>query len=1130
MNSVKCMKKLRGITSIVLVLFMLFGIFPAKLFAYSEENISKEITYGEETKTVLFSVSDVYGKAGDTVKVTVDVYNNLGISNAKLTIGYDNNLKLAEIEKGNAFEILDFTPPGKNANEAYYNSPVTFLWDSLEDGSENDGNILVLTFFISEDAIAGDKYEINIFCDDGDVANSSLEPLDVVLENGYVEILDYTPGDVNGDGRINGTDITLLRRYITGGYGTVIVTDAADVNSDGRLNGTDVTLIRRYVTGGYGVQLKPALHICEHNLQKIDGKDPTCTEDGNSEYWFCSFCGKYFADEFGKNEISEESTVLHSTGHTIVIDEAVAPTYETTGLTEGSHCGICNKIIVEQQVVEKLDAKYHSVTYRNSTEKFSLPEISLDFTKYAEHAGLLDMPVPVVQGYNFIGWFTAPIGGQLVAHIPAGSTQDYVLYARWETITYTITYEDAPVNNNPSTYTVEDEFALTDAEWSGLSFKEWTCDGKVISKIFKGTVGNITIKANWISEKNMAVPNKGQNTNVVVFDEEAERYYFVYELGTIENIVLAELGTDDKNSGEEVKWIISETVSIEDSIADEIAHTISDSISQTSEWSESKNWALLESSSINGSITSALESEGIGKIEASLGFTESSEESQSKGYGESNATSGETQISDAVSATVAYTKGISKTITKEITISGDMPKGKYSYVYAGSVRVFAVVIYDPAEQNYYLDTYSVLDSNMYEKRLYEAPSDSTANISSSEGLAFNIPTAEIAEYVDSVYYIQFDANGGKGDMATSVYKVGEKQNLPTNMYKRDGFIFVGWGVDPDGGAIYPDNSEIQDVASRDEIINLYAIWEPIPYTAEWKEEVGFTISVRRTSSPNGGASIGVLKSGSTVYYGDVLEISYTSSTGYTITTNGYTSVTVTGNITESMIFAQARLNTYTVNYNANGGTGTTFSSTHTYNQTKALSSNGFTRKGWVFMGWSKNKNATVPTYTDKQSVSNLTSEDGGNVTLYAVWNLVIGHEYSFKTFEVNNSVNGANGYYVSLSDTFDMNEIKDRGYKIQISLNFVLKDIDAGSDEKYKISITVFNGTSDLYPKLYESGTLTISAGSINKNMSNIVNKYSNELSSDQVGFLFTEDTWSAFGVVTNSYYVQNLKMNILFS
>ena len=39
-----------------------------------------------------------------------------------------------------------------------------------------------------------------------------------------------------------------------------------------------------------------------------------------------------------------------------------------------------------------------------------------------------------------------------------------------------------------------------------------------------------------------------------------------------------------------------------------------------------------------------------------------------------------------------------------------------------------------------------------------------------------------------------------------------------------------------------------------------------------------------------------------------------------------------------------------------------------------------------------------------------------------------------------------------------------------------------------------------------------------------------NELSSDQVGFLFTEDTWSAFGVVTNSYYVQNLKMNILFS
>ena len=68
---------------------------------------------------------------------------------------------------------------------------------------------------------------------------------------------EFTMGDVNGDGRINGTDVTFLRRYITGGYGVSINELAADINGDGRINGTDVTFLRRYITGGYGVVIKP---------------------------------------------------------------------------------------------------------------------------------------------------------------------------------------------------------------------------------------------------------------------------------------------------------------------------------------------------------------------------------------------------------------------------------------------------------------------------------------------------------------------------------------------------------------------------------------------------------------------------------------------------------------------------------------------------------------------------------------------------------------------------------------------------------------------------------------------------------------------------------------------------------
>jgi uncharacterized repeat protein (TIGR02543 family) len=52
---------------------------------------------------------------------------------------------------------------------------------------------------------------------------------------------------------------------------------------------------------------------------------------------------------------------------------------------------------------------------------------------------------------------------------------------------------------------------------------------------------------------------------------------------------------------------------------------------------------------------------------------------------------------------------------------------------------------------------------------------------------------------------------------------------------------------------------------------------------------------------------------------------------------------------------------------------------------KALTSNGFTRIGYTFLGWSTNKSATSATYTNGQSVSNLTTTHGATITLYAIW-------------------------------------------------------------------------------------------------------------------------------------------------
>lgn len=87
-----------------------------------------------------------------------------------------------------------------------------------------------------------------------------------------------------------------------------------------------------------------------------------------------------------------------------------------------------------------------------------------------------------------------------------------------------------------------------------------------------------------------------------------------------------------------------------------------------------------------------------------------------------------------------------------------------------------------------------------------------------------------------------------------------------------------------------------------------------------------------------------------------------------------------------VLYANWKPNTYTVVYNANGGSGTMAPSTMTYDVTNGrLRVNGFYRPGYTFLGWSTNPNATSAQYTDQQSVSNLSTTHGGRVTLYAVW-------------------------------------------------------------------------------------------------------------------------------------------------
>ena len=54
----------------------------------------------------------------------------------------------------------------------------------------------------------------------------------------------------------------------------------------------------------------------KHDLQHFATIIPTCTKDGNIEYWYCEDCGKYFSDPAATKEISKTEAVTAAKGHT----------------------------------------------------------------------------------------------------------------------------------------------------------------------------------------------------------------------------------------------------------------------------------------------------------------------------------------------------------------------------------------------------------------------------------------------------------------------------------------------------------------------------------------------------------------------------------------------------------------------------------------------------------------------------------------------------------------------------------------------------------------------------------------------------------------------------------------------
>lgn len=533
------------------------------------------------------NVTSASGCPGESVQVDVELSNNPGISSLKFNVNYDEeNLTLKTVTFAEGYGSYVTAPePYKNPQTISLISPLQVI--------NTNGLLATLTFEISQNAGDNITSNISITYDEDDVFDGDYNNVALNITNGCINIYHGIPGDIDGDRKVNNKDAILLFRYIAG-WNVEVDLGALDCNGDGKVNNKDAIILFRSVAGWPNITLVRGV-ICNHNLEAFAKKDATCTEAGNIAYWHCTKCDKYFSDELGKTEITLADTVIEAKGHTVVIDEAVAPTSSSTGLTEGSHCSTCGTVISPQEVIPILTSEQYLITYEISANDDYLARISINNPNpnyYTSDDGL-KLSNLKVDGYIFDGWYDGEgLNATLVKEIPKGETGAKELYAHWSLKEYTITFDSPLVPVNSIKYTVNTGTTLTNPSLSNYIFMGWTDDdGNVVTSIKPGTTGNITLHANWTSRRNMTKPLTSYGDPIVTEIPDEGIILFAYEIGTIENVPVSDLSqVYTAVAGMSQTYTTSGTTSVSSSSAQTIANTVSNATTNSGAWSLSSNW------------------------------------------------------------------------------------------------------------------------------------------------------------------------------------------------------------------------------------------------------------------------------------------------------------------------------------------------------------------------------------------------------------------------------------------------------------------------------------------------------------------------------------------------------------
>ena len=609
------------------------------------------------------------------------------------------------------------------------------------------------------------------------------------------------------------------------------------------------------------------------------------------------------------------------------------------------------------------------------------------------------LATPTRENYEFLGWYYGDKRvDDLTWSVPANAT----LVARWDPCKYEISYDlkgGSVATPNPTVYTVESEdITLINPTRTGYIFLGWTGTG--ISEpatsvtLPSGSVGAREYSANWECEDYEIVYHLNGGDNAIGNPNG-------YNIESESISLIAPTRTGYSFAG----WYKSEDLA-EDSKISVIPTGTSGDLNLYAKWTANEYTVTFKNQGGSGASSVTVE------YGSSLPYVSKPTKTGYTFLGYYDSVTGGVQYYNAdmdSMLTWSRTEGITlyaRWEANEYTVSfsangGSGAQGSVLATY-GEAMPSATA---PTRTGYtFMGYYTAVNGgvNYY-----------NADMTSARVCDLTEDTVLYAYWSANEYTVTFDNQGGSGESSVTV-EYGS--SLPyVSKPTKAGYTFLGYYDSATGGAQYYDADMSSMLTwSRTEGITLYARWEANEYTVSFSANGG------------SGAQGSVLAT-----YGEAMPSATTAPTrtgytfmGYYTDVNGegvkYYNADMTGardcDLTEdTVLYAHWQGVSYSVSFNANGGSGTMSSQIFEYGVSESLNANSFTRTGYSFAGWNTEANGNGISYSDNEAVSNLTSVSEGSVTLYAQWvaKTVTVALYDIRntnpTYTVSFDLNGASG-------------------------------------------------------------------------------------------------------------------------